>query len=393
MPDRTYPTLTPDSVEAARRLIGVPLRRHPRWTEAGKELIIRFGLAIGSRNPLYMSEELVSTNLTGTLVAHPTMLHCFDDTLVAPGLPGIHSVYAGADWEFFRPVVLHDRITATARLVDVVDKRGEFCGDMVLQRGEVVYQNHNGEQVATCISSILRTPRDTARDAGKYAAIDRYRYTDEDLESIDRAYEAEEIHGDAPRYWEDVRIGDPIPPIVKGPLSSDDMLNFVDIVQGTKTFAAFRDHWRRHPQEIYWDPETGMPDSWDASLIKDSVAREFGFPFAHDTGTQRVCWLENMVTNWMGNLGFLSRLTVRLVQPNFIYDTTWCAGRVSGKALRDGGNHLDLEIWCQNQRGDTTATGTASVALVSRDVNVWPPFVRFPTLQGPPLIPPWQGGT
>ena len=377
--DRTYPPLTPDAIAGARRLIGVPLRRRPRWTEASKELIIRFGLAIGSRNPLYMSEELASTNLLGTLVTHPTMLHCFDDTLVAPGLPGIHSVYAGADWEFLRPVVLHDRITATARLVDVVDKCGEFCGDMVLQTGEVVYENQNGERVATCAPYVLRTPRDAARKAGAYAAIERYRYTAEDLETIDQAYEAEEIRGDVPRYWEDVQVGDQVPQIVKGPLSSDDMLNFVDIVQGTLTFAGFREHWRRHPQDVCWDPETGMPDSWDASLIKDSVAREFGFPFAHDTGTQRVCWLENMVTNWTGNLGFMSRLNVRLVRPNFIYDTTWCRGRVSSKAVRDGRYHVDLEIWCQNQRGETTATGTASVALVSTDVNVWPPFVRFPT--------------
>ena len=37
--DRTYPPLTPDAIAGARRLIGVPLRRRPRWTEAGKELI------------------------------------------------------------------------------------------------------------------------------------------------------------------------------------------------------------------------------------------------------------------------------------------------------------------------------------------------------------------
>ena len=262
-----------------------------------------------------MSEELVSSNLMGTLVAHPSTLHCFDDTLVAPGLPGIHSIYAGADWEFFRPVVLHDRIAATARLVDVEEKKGSFCGDMVLQTGQVIYENQLGERVAACTPYVMRTSRHAARDVGKYAGIERYRYNTEDLQAIDDAYETEEIRGDVPRYWEDVQAGDPVPPIIKGPLSSDDMLNFVDIVRGTLTFAAFHEHRRRHPQDVYWDPETGMPDSWDASLIKDSVAREFGFPFAHDTGIQRVCWLENMVTNWMSNLGFLSSLKVRLVRP------------------------------------------------------------------------------
>ena len=96
MPENVYPDLTDEAIEEAKKLIGVELRRKPRWTEAGKEMIIRYGLAIGSRNPLYMSEELVSTNLFGSLQSHPSSLHCFDDTFVAPKLPGIQSIYGGA---------------------------------------------------------------------------------------------------------------------------------------------------------------------------------------------------------------------------------------------------------------------------------------------------------
>jgi acyl dehydratase len=325
-----------------------------------------------------MSEELVSTNLFGSMVAHPSLLYCFDDTLVAPGLPGIHALYAGADWEFFAPVLLHDRVAASAQLLEVSEKRGEFCGPMALQTGQVVYHNQLGERIARCTSHVMRTPRDAARGRAKYMDLVRYRYTPDDLEAIDRAYEAEEVRGDVPRYWEEVQVGDELPPIVKGPLSSDDMLNFVDMVLGTLTFARFREHWRRHPQDVYWDPETGMPDSWDASMIKDSVAREFGFPFAHDSGIQRVCWLENLVTNWMSNLGFLERLTVRLARPNFIYDTTWCKGRVTARSIDGGTPRVRLDLRCENQRGETTATGGASVALVSRDVDLHPSFVRFP---------------
>ena len=373
-----YPDLTDEAIQEARKLIGVELRRHPRLTEAGKEMITRFALAIGSRNPLYMSDELVSTNLFGAMLGHPTMLYCFDDTTVAPALPGVHALYAGADWEFYRPVFLHDRIAAIARLLDVVKKRGDFCGPMALQSGEVLYHNQEGERIARATSYVMRTPRDAARERGKYVNIPRYRYSQEDLEAIDRAYEAEEIRGEVPRYWEDVQPGDQLPAIVKGPLSSDDMLNFVDVVRGTLTFSYFREHCRRHPQDVYWDPETGMPDSWDASMIKDSVAHVFGFPYAHDSGIQRVCWLENLVTNWASNLGFLEGLKVRLLRPNFFYDTTWCKGRVSAKSAQGQKHRAELEVWCENQRGEITARGTAEVALVSQQVDVHPPFVRFP---------------
>ena len=379
MEDRLYPNLTQQAIQEARKLIGTKLRRYPRWEQVGKEMIIRFALAIGSRNPLYLSEELVSTNLLGTMLGHPTLLYCFDDTFIAPKLPGIHALYAGADWEFFRPLLLNDRISVTARLLDVEEKQGEFCGPMALQTGEVVYDNQEGETVARATSHVMRVPRDAAHEGGKYMNIPRYRYSPEELEAIDAAYESEEIRGDVPRYWEDVRVGEQLPPIVKGPLSSDDMLNFVDVVRGTLGFSYFLDHWRRHPQDVYWDPETGMPDSWDASMVKDSVAQVFGFPFAHDSGIQRVCWLENLVTNWTSNLGFLEGLKVRLVRPNFIYDTTWCRGQVSGKSVRDGKHIVELDVWCENQRGETTARGSAAVALVSRRVDLHPPFVRFPS--------------
>ena len=377
MPENVYPDLTDEAIEEARKLIDVDLRRKPRWTEAGKEMIIRYGLAIGSRNPLYMSEELVSTNLFGSLQSHPSSLHCFDDTFVAPKLPGIQSIYGGADWEFYRPIIVHDRIKATARLLDVQKKTGEFCGPMALQTGEVVYTNQDAETIAKATTYMLRVPRDPARERGRYMSIGRYRYTPDDLEAIDKAYEEEEIRGDIPRYWEEVQPGDSVSTVVKGPLSSDDMLNFVDMVRGTISFGYFLDHWRRHPADVYWDPVTGMPDSWDASLIKDNVAQEFGFPFAHDAGIQRVCWIENMVTNWIGNLGFLKALNVRITRPNFIYDTTWCKGKVMGKAMVDGSPLVDLEVWCENQRGDTTATGSAKVSLVSREVDLAPDFVRF----------------
>ena len=385
MTQQQHPPLTHEAVEEARRLIGVELRRHPRWTVAGKELILRFGLAIGTRNPLYTEEQVMATDLWGTLLAHPTMLYCFDDTLVAPKLPGIHSIYAGTDWEFYNPVLLNDRITASARLLEVEEKEGQFCGPMALQKGEVLYKNQLGEEVAKATSHVMRTPRGPALQRRKYMEVTRHRYTPEDMETIDKSYEGEVIRGDVPRYWEEVQEGEELTPVVKGPLTSDDMLNFIDMVRGTLTFSYFLEHRRKHPADVYWDPETGMPDSWDASMTKEAVAQAFGFPFCHDAGIDRICWLETLVTNWTSNLGFLERLSVRLLRPNFVYDTTWCRGRVTGKTMEGDKHRVELAIWAENQRGERTATGTAVVALVSREVEVFPPFIRFPAGRPSPV--------
>jgi len=52
--------------------------------------------------------------------------------------------------------------------------------------------------------------------------------------------------------------------------------------------------------------------------------------------------------------------------PNVYGDATWCRGRVT-RRYRDDGLHLvDLAVWCDNQRGQETARGQATVALPNR---------------------------
>ena len=101
-------------------------------------------------------------------------------------------------------------------------------------------------------------------------------------------------------------------------------------------------------------------------MLRDDVAQMFGFPFAHDAGIDRISWVSNLLTNWMGDQGFLKSLSVTLTLPNLYGDATWCHGRVTRK-YRHGSEHLaDLDVWCDNQRGQQTATGHATVALPSK---------------------------
>ena len=61
------------------------------------------------------------------------------------------------------------------------------------------------------------------------------------------------------------------------------------------------------------------------------MARAVGVPGAYDYGPERVAWLGHLVTNWMGDAGFLRRLNVRVLRHNLIGDATWCRGAVTGK--------------------------------------------------------------
>jgi hypothetical protein len=51
---------------------------------------------------------------------------------------------------------------------------------------------------------------------------------------------------------------------------------------------------------------------------------------------------------------------------NLIGDVTWCRGTVTGKSGFDGQALVEIELSAVNQRQETTASGTATVALPRR---------------------------
>lgn len=366
-----YPVLTDEAIEEARALVGVPLRRRPHYRTAGRDVLIRYAKGLGSRNPLYTDLAYGTLNTPwASVVGHPTVLLGFDHTVVAPKLPGIHSIYAGATWEWHRPVRAGDRIDATAQLTGVEEKEGEFCGRMVLQTGQVRYTNQNGDLVAEVTPRVLRTPRDAARERGKYRQLKRHEYTKTEFGGIIEAYEQEFVRGSKPVYSEDVRAGDQLPRVVKGPLTTEDMNFFVGEINETLFFHEFLANMRRHPADVYWHPDLNMPDSWDASLLLDAPAQEFGFPTAHDTGLQRIAWFDCLVTNWMGDLAVLRRLDVRLTRPFLHADTAWLSGEVTGSRWEGATPRTQLSLLCHNQRGEVVAVGTAEVELPSRSFDV-----------------------
>jgi hypothetical protein len=112
--------------------------------------------------------------------------------------------------------------------------------------------------------------------------------------------------------------------------------------------------------------------------MRDSYAQDIGIPGAYDYGCQRVTWLSHLLTNWIGDDGFLRKLHAELRLFNVIGDTTWLKGKVSKKYIDDNGEYcIDIECWGENQRGEITMPGHATVILPSRDKGVWPLETRL----------------
>lgn len=363
------PALWEGALEEARSLIGVDLRRtNQTWnTEASPDAVRHFCWGIGDENPLFCDPAYGKASQWGAGLAPGCFLYTIDTTVVAPKLRGIQWLYGGTDWEWYRPIRHRDSFTVRARLLDAVEKRGSKAKAFVIQTGEVLYTNQQGELVCRALGHTARTPRAKAKDGLKYEARETHRYAQEELEQIAHAIEAEELRGATPRFWEDVEVGRWIQPMLKGPLNITDMICWYS--GGGHSYQSHRRahmYRKRHPADSYVNPETGAQDSAARGHAESKMAREVGMPGGYDVGPQRISWMGQLMTNWMGDAGFLRKLGASIRRPNIFGDVSWCKARIADKRVEEGAHVVDLELQVDNQLGETTAKGTAVVELPAR---------------------------
>ena len=77
--------------------------------------------------------------------------------------------------------------------------------------------------------------------------------------------------------------------------------------------------------------------------------------------------LVRVVTDWMGEEGFLRKLRFEMRRQQRPGDTMVCRGTVTAKYERDGEGWLELDVWAENEREGITTPGNAIVILPRRD--------------------------
>jgi acyl dehydratase len=137
-------------------------------------------------------------------------------------------------------------------------------------------------------------------------------------------------------YFEDVKVGDEITPLVKGPIRQ---------IQLTRYAGASGDF-----NPIHQDHEFAR-------------AAGMGDVFAH--GMLSMGFVAQAVTDWAG-AGTVRKIGVRFTALVRLKDTVTCRGRILSKSSKDEAHTVDLEIWAETQKGDKVVTGKATVALPSR---------------------------
>jgi acyl dehydratase len=362
--DREFRSISDEEVAALRAMIGQPIRSdRPHIGELTPDAIRHYAYGIGDRNPLWTDETYAETQL-----APPSALLAMDKVFsgYVTGLPGIHAMWAGADFTFERPLRVGDRLTGSATLVELRERPSRFAGRSFQQIYRVPFHDPSGALVATGDSYCFRTERDTARERGKYEEI-RVTWTPEQIADIAQRYRDEETRrrGATPRYVEDVKVGDVVPAITKGPYTATTAIAYL-LGWGGLYVRAHGDAFNlfdRHPA-LGIPNEWGVPEPPERVHWDPDLARRVGVPGAYDYGPERASWMGHVVTDWMGDAGFLRRLSVQVRRHNVLGELVTLAGTVQSVDVES--RTVSLELHAQNQDGHESARGSAEVVLPRR---------------------------
>lgn len=342
-------------------------------TEATRDTIRHFVDGIGDSNPLFRDEEYAKKSIYGKLIAPGCFLYTNQWVTLSGGFPGVHAWYSGGDWEWYRPIYVGTTLRSVAVVRDLAIKRGRKVdgGNIYIDYADIIYLDAGTDEIlGKELYHIIWAERGIAGKSEKERRRGRTEYSKEDWLKILELYDKEEIRGADPRYWEDVQIGDRLGPMLKGPLTVRDELAWL-MGAGSPFFRAHKlefEFEKRHPKALEYVKETNEADVPELVHVLDQFARNIGVEYAYDYGCQRMSWLCNLFTNWMGDDAFLWRMSGDERAFNQMGDLTVFEGKVTKKYVEAGKCCVDIEAWATNQKGEwSMPPHSSTVILPSRE--------------------------
>ena len=137
-----------------------------------------------------------------------------------------------------------------------------------------------------------------------------------------------------------------------------------DIVEGMKLPSLVKNVTTR--QLVQYAGASG--DFYEIHYDKD-FAQETGLSGVIVHGALKSAFLGQLMTDWVGPLGTLKRLSCQYRGMDYPNHPITAKGTVTRK-YQDGEQYLvDCTIWLENPEGESTTPGTATVMLPSRIVN------------------------
>jgi acyl dehydratase len=348
---------------------------------ASRIAVAKFAGGIGDINPLWTDEEYARRSPYGAPVAPPSfVIGCFSG--IQFGWPGLGSFHSQSLLRFERPVYWGDVVNATC-VYEGFDgpAPSSFAGRTVTDRFRNTYVNQRAEQIATIDWQVINFERGRAQERrGNGAGGDGggpqlpHPWNEDQVAEIEARVLAERPRGALPRQWEDVRPGDTLDLVTKGPIGMTDEIAFVagggTPIPRLKAHAAALHDYHAHPAWAFRDPVTSAREPIYSVHYNLQAARAMSVAFQYDVGFQRQCWQIHQLTHWAGDHAWIKEAQAQYRRFVYHSDVIELRGTVTGTRVDEDGDHVaDVETEAVNQRGEVVMPGRAVVALPTRSAS------------------------
>ncbi len=367
--------LSDEMIAEMRKKIGAELRiDHSVFNEEATRLaILKFAGGIGDANPLWCDPEYAARTRFGVQVAPPSfVIGCFSGLQF--GWPGLGSFHSESDCALRLPILRGDTIRASC-VYEGFDgpKPSRFAPRIVIDHFLNRYQNQRGEEVASIHWSVINFERGEAKARNAEAGLALpHPWTAEEAAALDHEALGQAPRGATPRFFEDVRVGDALDVLTKGPVGMTDEIAFVagggaPIPRLTAHRAALL-AYEKHKAWAFRDPTTHAMEPIYSVHYNREAANAMAVPMQYDVGFQRQCWHLQLLTNWVGDDGWVKRASAQYRRFVYLGDVVRLSGRVLRKYVdAEGEPCVDVSTAALNQRGDDVMPGAATIALPSRE--------------------------
>ncbi|MFN8638581.1 MAG: MaoC family dehydratase N-terminal domain-containing protein [Dehalococcoidia bacterium] len=368
---------------------------------ATERAILSYAAGLGDVNPLYTNPAYARGSIHGGLIAPPSFLAAIawwwqiaitrkiSDIDIA-----IRSFEAGVQVEWFKTIREGDEFTCVDIPVEVKDITRENTALQFLTIGKRVYRNQRNEVAGILTgtsASIILTKAPQTDDAAfpdtlaSVKAPKPRQFSIQEIEDWYNLMEAEPIRGAEMRFWEDTEVGEQLPP-------THHVWTMMENIAFTSGIGGGQGSWRHAMRSRInntenpladWrralDPESHLPDFSNIHMT-DIGGLRHGLPKANAAGVQLHCWMTNLVSNWMGDAGFLKSINEQVRRSLWRGSLAICRGEVINKYV-DGDDHLvDLKITMEDHWGDVMIPdGRATVILPSRKISQVDQTIRVGT--------------
>ena len=358
-----------DFIARSRALTGHEVRERTPWnTSVTADAIRHFAYGISDDNPLWLDPSYAAKSRYGRVVAPPAFLTSVLYPILhgAPMAAPLSSLIGGVEYRWFRPVLEGDTLRATSKQSDLYEKKSRGNRRLIFIISDVTYFNQRDEEVAKATGTMIR-----ATQVGTELLFERpvFRYSEDQLAAIGEALQQEAKNRTGARRLtgDEVEVGQELPTLIRGPLTIGDMVCWQAAI-GPSYRAAGLGYLDclKAPHTAVKNPVTGWPVKYSQQHEDFNLAAQRGMPGPFDNGVMRFAWVSPLLTNWMGDNGFLKRLYVQVKTPAIYGDTTWYQGQIVEKSEVDDGTLIKVQIVGTNQAGSVSTTGEAEVLLPRR---------------------------